>query len=416
MRRLPFLPLGLALVLALAPACGDGGGADDPGTGDPGSGDPGSGDPGGPPPPSGEVTGRWAPIATGLDEPVHAAAPPGEARLFVVERGGRVRLVKDGAVLEAPFLDITGLVRSTGTEEGLLSIAFHPAFPATGRFFVYYTDLLGDLAIAEYAVATGTPDRADPSSGRVILSIPHPGQSNHNGGQLAFGPDGLLYVGVGDGGGAGDPSGHGQDTGVLLGKLLRLDVDGDGAAPYAIPPGNPGLPAPEIWAYGLRNPWRFSFDRATGDLYVGDVGQSGWEEVNFQPAGAAGGLNYGWSLMEGDGHCFDGADCTAAGLEIVRPVAEYPTADGCAVTGGFVYRGAAVPALTGTYLYADFCTGEVLSLRMSGREATAEAQLTAALGGALPLLASFGEDGSGELLAIQMDSAAGGRVLRLAPR
>jgi len=361
-----------------------------------------------------QVPGRWAPVATGLVQPVHASAPAGDPRLFVVERGGRVRIVRDGAVLAQPFLDISGLVRALGPEEGLLSIAFHPGFTATGRFFVYYTDLAGDLVIAEYAVAAGDPDVADPTSGRVVLPIAHPGNANHNGGQLAFGPDGFLYAGTGDGGGGGDPDGNAQDTGVLLGKLLRLDLDG--AQPYAIPAGNPGFAAPEIWSYGLRNPWRFSFDRATGDLYVGDVGQSAWEEVDFQAASSAGGENYGWSLMEGDGHCFGGADCGAPGLGIVRPVAEYPTDAGCAVTGGSVYRGEAVPALVGTYVYGDFCSGEVLSLRMSGGVATAQADLTATLGGALPQLSSFGEDGAGELLAVQLDSAWGGRVLRLVAR
>lgn len=386
--------IGVALALAAALACGD--------------------DPAGTRLPPAELAARWEPLATGLAEPVHAAAPPGDARLFVVERRGRVRVVKAGALLPQPFLDLGAEVGSAGQEEGLLSIAFHPQFTSNGRCFVYYTDVAGDLVLAEFVVPGATPDVADPASRRVLLAIPHPGQSNHNGGQLAFGLDGFLYVGVGDGGGRGDPDGSAQDTSVLLGKLLRLDVDG--APPYAIPPGNPGFAAPEVWAFGLRNPWRFSFDRATGDLYVGDVGQSDWEEIDFQPAGAAGGRNYGWNLMEGDGHCFGGADCSAPGLGLVRPIAEYPTADGCAVTGGFVYRGAAVPALAGTYLYADYCTGEVLSLRMSGGRATGQADLSAALGGALPLLSSFGEDGAGELLAVQLDSPSGGRVLKLVAR
>jgi glucose/arabinose dehydrogenase len=364
--------------------------------------------------PPAEIAARWMPLATGLDQPVHAAAPPGDARVLVVERPGRVRIVKDGALLAAPFLDLAERVGSAGQEQGLLSIAFHPAFATNGRFFVAYTDLAGALVIAELVVGAATPDRAEPSTARVLLTIPHPGATNHNGGQLAFGKDGFLYAGTGDGGGAGDRPGNAQDTGVLLGKLLRLDVDG--ARPYAIPPGNPGFAAPEVWSYGLRNPWRFSFDRTTGDLYMGDVGQSSWEEVNFQPVGATGGQNYGWNLVEGDGHCFGAADCAAPGLTLVRPVAEYPTANGCAVTGGFVYRGAALPSLTGTYLYGDFCTGEVLAFRMSGGRATGQGDVTAALGGALPLLSSFGEDGAGELLAVQLDSAAGGRVLRLVAR
>jgi glucose/arabinose dehydrogenase len=362
------------------------------------------------------VGARWAPVVGGLAEPVHVAAPPGDARLFVVERAGRVRLVKDGALEAEPFLDLVDRVRSGGLEQGLLSIAFHPRHAEDGRLFVAYTGEGGDLTIAEYRVAAGSPDRADPASARVLLVVPHRGATNHNGGQLAFGPDGFLYAGTGDGGGAGDPEGDAQSTSSLLGKLLRLDVDrADEGLPYGIPPTNPaGLARREIWAYGLRNPWRFSFDRATGDLYVGDVGQNAWEEVNVQPASSAGGENYGWNLMEGDGHCYGGADCLAPGLELVRPVVEHPNpAEGCSVTGGFVYRGAALPALTGTYLYGDFCSGAVRSFRLAGGVATARAELTGALGGALPGLASFGEDGAGELLAVQLGE---GRVLRLEPR
>jgi glucose/arabinose dehydrogenase len=349
---------------------------------------------------------------TGLAEPTHVAAPPGDPRLFVVEREGRVRLVRAGALLAEPFLDVTALVRADGGEQGLLSVAFHPRFAENGRFFVFYTGSGGDLLLAEYAASGTNPDRADSAGGRVLLTIPHRGAENHNGGQLAFGPDGHLYAGTGDGGGAGDPEGDAQDTSSLLGKLLRLDVDG--APPYAIPPTNPGFAAGEVWAYGLRNPWRFSFDRETGDLYVGDVGQNAWEEVDFQPASSAGGENYGWNLMEGDGHCHGGADCLAPGLELVRPVVEYPNPEeGCAVTGGFVYRGSSIPELRGTYLYGDFCTGEVRSFRIAGGVATAGSDLTAALGGPLPGLSSFGEDGAGELLAVQLGA---GRVLRLAPR
>jgi hypothetical protein len=382
-------PRAIALAAAIALACGSSGG------------DPA--DPAGP--------AVWEPVAEGLAEPVHAAAPPGDPRLFVVERGGRVRIVKDGAVLAEPFLELGDLVVATGGEQGLLSIAFHPRFAENGRCFVYYTGSAGDLFVAEYTVPPPTPDRADPGSGRVLLTIPHRSAANHNGGQLAFGPDGYLYAGIGDGGGAGDPEGDAQDAASLLGKLLRLDVDG--AHPYAIPPTNPGLAAAEVWAYGLRNPWRFSFDRETGDLYVGDVGQNAWEEIDFQPAASTGGENYGWNLMEGDGHCYADPSCLAPGLGLVRPVAEYPTPEGCAVTGGFVYRGEAIPELRGVYLYGDFCTGAVRSLRMAGGVATEQATWTDALGGALPNLSSFGEDGAGELLAVQLGA---GRVLRLVPR
>jgi len=362
--------------------------------------------------PAGELRALWEPVVTGLAQPTHAAAPPGDARLFVVEKAGRVRLWAGGALAAEPFLDIAALVRSDGAEQGLLSIAFHPGFAGNGRFFVYYTGSAGDLFIAEYAVSAATPDRAEAGSGRVLLTLPHRSAQNHNGGQLAFGPDGYLYAGIGDGGGAGDPAGHAQDTSSLLGKLLRLDVDAP--PPYGIPPTNPGFTAREVWAYGLRNPWRFSFDRATGDLYLGDVGQNAWEEIDYQPASSAGGENYGWNLMEGDGHCYGGADCLAPGLGLVRPVIDYPNpAEGCSVTGGFVYRGQSIPGLQGTYLYGDFCSGAVLSFRIALGVAASRADLTAALGGPLEGLSSFGEDGAGELLAVQLGA---GRVLRLVPR
>jgi glucose/arabinose dehydrogenase len=394
MRRAPLRAparrvLAAAVIAALGLGCEDGGGG----------------------PPAADVPARWEPVAIGLAAPTHAASPAGDPRIFVVEREGRVRIVKDGALLPEPFLDVVPLVVSGG-EQGLLSVAFHPGFATNGRFFVYYTGSGGDLVIAEYAVPPATPDRADASSGRVLLSVPHRAATNHNGGQLAFGPDGYLYAGTGDGGGGGDPEGNAQDTSSLLGKLLRLDVDA--GSPYAVPATNPGFAAPEIWAYGLRNPWRFSFDRATGDLYVGDVGQNAWEEIDFQPAASAGGENYGWNLMEGDGHCYGGADCLAPGLDLVRPVVEYPNpAQGCSVTGGFVYRGAAIPALQGAYLYGDFCSGGIRSFRIAGGVATERADLTASLGGPLEGLASFGEDGAGELLAVQLGA---GRVLRLVPR
>jgi glucose/arabinose dehydrogenase len=295
------------------------------------------------------------PFVSGLDRPVAIAnAGDGSNRLFVAEQAGRVRLIKGGVLQATPFLDISTKVSSDG-ERGLLGLAFPPGYAAKGHFYVYYTDLSGTLTVARYRVGAN-PDVADANSEQVILSVAH-ARTNHNGGQLAFGPgDGYLYVALGDGGGGGDPDGNGQNTNTLLGKILRLDVE-SGATPYAIPAGNPfasGGGRPEIWAYGLRNPWRFSFDRQTHDLFIADVGQALWEEVDYQPGGAAGGANYGWKIMEGM-HCYNAATCDQAGLTL--PVAEYDHSLGCAVIGGYVYRGSAQPSLAGLYFYADECGG-----------------------------------------------------------
>jgi glucose/arabinose dehydrogenase len=292
-------------------------------------------------------------VAMGLSSPVHLTAPPDDVeRVFIVERPGRIRVVRNGTLLGAPFLDLTGVVLSGG-EQGLLSLAFHPDYATNGHFFVNYTDLDGHTRVERYTV-TAAPDVADPASDLTILSVEQP-FSNHNGGQVAFGPDGMLYIGMGDGGGeGGDPLRHGQNRATLLGSLLRIDVDA--ASPYAIPPDNPFVAdpsaAPETWAYGLRNPWRFSFDRHTGDLYIGDVGQDSREEISFQPAASPGGENYGWKVMEGTA-CFSPRNgCSQAGL--VPPVLDYTHADGCSVTGGFVYRGVE-PTLAGRYFFADVC-------------------------------------------------------------
>ncbi|MGH7563550.1 MAG: PQQ-dependent sugar dehydrogenase, partial [Gemmatimonadota bacterium] len=252
-------------------------------------------------------------IADGLDFPVHLASPPGDERLFVVEKVGTIRVIREGQVLDAPFLDIRDLV-SGGSEQGLLSVAFHPAYASNGRFFVDYTNQGGDTQVVEYRVSAD-PDRADPVPVQTILSVDQP-FANHNGGLIAFGPDGMLYVGLGDGGSAGDPQENGQNTGTLLGSILRIDVDG--GTPYAIPSDNPFTGQPgargEIWAYGLRNPWRFSFNRGTGDLFIADVGQNDLEEVNAEP-GDEGGINYGWNLMEGT-DCFRNDDCDQTGLTL----------------------------------------------------------------------------------------------------
>src|SRR5581483_5024664 len=296
-------------------------------------------------------------VAEGVGEPVDLTAPAGDPRLFVADKGGRILIIKDRAVLPQPFLDIGKLV-SGGSEQGLLGLVFHPDYARNGRFFVDYTNVDGDTRVVEYRVSRNA-DVADPGSAKVILAIDQP-YANHNGGWLAFGPDGFLYVGMGDGGSGGDPHGNGQNTGVLLGKILRIDVDR--GEPYAIPPGNPfagGGGAPEVFLYGLRNPWRAAFDG--NRLYIADVGQNMYEEVDVLDLASAAGANLGWNRMEGL-HCFrPRSGCDRSGL--VLPVFEYDHGRGCSITGGFVYRGKAMPALAGRYFFADYCTGEVASFR-----------------------------------------------------
>jgi glucose/arabinose dehydrogenase len=352
---------------------------------------------GGPPAPAGGYGLQT--VATGLAFPLYLTAPPGDgARLFVVEKGGKIRAIKNGALLAAPFLDLTGQV-STGGEQGLLGLAFDPQYAANGRFYVNYTDSAGDTVVARYRVSSD-PDRADPSVDRVLLTVDQP-YANHNGGHLAFGPDGMLYIGLGDGGSGGDPHGHGQSRADLLGSLLRIDVRPAGA--YAIPPDNPfvGQPGarPELWDYGLRNPWRFSHDRANGDLYIADVGQNRREEVNVAPAASGGGkgLNYGWNVMEGT-QCFSPASgCHSAGL--TPPALDYGHGGGaCSVTGGYVYRGAALPALQGVYFYADYCAGWVKSFRYAAGQATELADWPQLAPGGN--ITSFGEDAAGELYVL----------------
>jgi glucose/arabinose dehydrogenase len=331
-------------------------------------------------------------IASGLKHPVYLTnAGDGSGRLFIVEKPGTIRIVKGGALLPDPFLDLTSLVTSGGSEQGLLGVAFDPEYRTNGRFFVDYIDRNGNTAVARYRVSAGDPDKADPASGAVILGIDQP-YPNHNGGDLAFGPDGYLYIGLGDGGSEGDPLGTGQRLDTLLGKILRIDVRG---AAYAVPADNPFVgkagARPEIWAYGLRNPWRFSFDRQTGDLYIGDVGQDAYEEIDFQPAGSQGGQNYGWSIMEGF-HPYHGSE--TAGLTL--PVAEYPhTRGNCSVTGGYVYRGKAIPAMQGIYLFGDYCTGNTWVMRR-----TADGWQTADWFGMAVSISSFGEDEAGELYVL----------------
>lgn len=347
-------------------------------------------------------------LAEGLDSPVYVTGPDDRTdRLFVVEQEGRVRIFRDGIVEDEPFLDITALVQSDGSEQGLLSIAFPPDFSDSGVFYVYYTSRggegVGDNTIARYRVSASDPDRADEASGEVLLAVPD-SRRNHNGGLLAFGPDGFLYAGLGDGGGGGDPENNAQNAATLLGSLLRIDPSSE-VTPYAIPEDNPfvdGGGAPEVWAIGLRNPWRFSFDRVTGDLYIGDVGQGDIEEVNWLPANSPGGANFGWNIMEGT-RCFLEEPCDVAGLTL--PVAEYPHEFGCSVVGGYVYRGELEPALEGVYLFAVFCSGLVWGM---GRDASDNWAVSDPVETGLRI-SSFGEDAEGEVLLV----AISGEIFRI---
>ncbi|KPK05677.1 MAG: hypothetical protein AMJ56_15545 [Anaerolineae bacterium SG8_19] len=344
-------------------------------------------------PPLESLALNLTPIATGLDRLTYLThAGDGSGRLFVVEQRGRIRIIQNGAVNPTPFLDIAGLIEINGLEQGLLGLAFHPDYANNGFFFVDYTNDQGHTVIARYQVSDN-PDVADPNRGKILLTIEQP-YPNHNGGQLVFGPDGYLYVGMGDGGSANDPHNNGQNLGTLLGKILRLEVDqGD---PYGVPENNPFVnradARPEIWSYGWRNPWRFSFDAATGDMYIADVGQNQYEEVSVELAGAPGGQNYGWRLLEGF-HCFDPPNCEPDSLGTVLPVTEYDHNQGCSVTGGYVYRGTRFPALTGLYLYSDYCSGKIWGLRRENDGSWSQAEL---LQSGMPV-SSFGQDEAGEL-------------------
>ena len=291
-------------------------------------------DPPPPPPPPPPGSPRLHLVTAALSSPVYATTPPGDTlRLFVVQQGGLIRILRRDTLLATPFIDLSGHI-DAGGERGLFSMAFHPQYATNGRFYVYYTNPNGDIRIVRFVVSADS-NVADSLSGDTVLAVPHPGQANHNGGQLQFGPDEMLYAGLGDGGGNGDPDGNAQDPHALLGKLLRLNVDG--ASGYTIPANNPFATdtsaAPEIWAGGLRNPWRFSFDRTNGNLYIADVGQGVWEEVNVEQAGGAGGVNYGWNVMEGM-HCYNGGACDET--PYVKPVIEYDHNFGCSITGGYV--------------------------------------------------------------------------------
>ena len=328
-------------------------------------------------------------VANGLPNLV-SITHAGDSRLFITLQRGQIMIHDGTRVLPEPFLDIRGLVTSND-ERGLLSVAFHPFYAQNGLFYVNYTNLSGNTVVARYSVSPLDPNRANPSSAVPILTIAQP-FANHNGGQLQFGPDGYLYIGMGDGGSGGDPGNRAQNLGDLLGKMLRIDVDS--ASPYAIPPSNPfvgqGMRR-EIWSYGLRNPWRFSFDRATGDLWIADVGQGTWEEIDFQPATSIGGENYGWRRMEGT-HCFNpSTNCNPGNL--VLPVIEYDHGVGCSVTGGYVYRGTRSPRLIGRYIYGDFCSGRIFGATRSATGTVTTAQLID-----VPFnISTFGEDVTGEI-------------------
>jgi glucose/arabinose dehydrogenase len=332
-------------------------------------------------------------LADGFAQPLGVVdAGDGSGRLFVVEKGGLIKIWDGDSVLPAPFLDVSSLVTNpAASEQGLLGLVFHPDYESNGYFYINYTDVNGDTRIARYHVS-GNPNIADAGSASPVLFVDQP-NANHNGGQMQFGPDGYLYIGLGDGGGIGDPDANGQDIETLLGKILRIDVDG--ATPYAIPGDNPfvgtaGLD--EIWAYGLRNPWRFSFDRLTGDLFIADVGQSNYEEVNVQPAGSTAAINYGWRVMEGT-HCYDPATgCDTTGK--TPPVIEYDHGLGCSVTGGYRYSGGDA-TLYGKYVYGDFCSGRIWTATESGGVWTPTLALDTTL-----LISSFGEDAAGELYVL----------------
>ena len=349
-------------------------------------------------------------ITAGLSDPTGVTnARDGSDRLFVTQRGGKVRVIAANGTLSATsFVDLSDRVLSGG-EQGLLGLAFHPSFAADGRLFVDYTRTPDGATVISELTASAGHASASPASEKILLVISQP-FSNHNGGQLAFGPDGYLYIGMGDGGSGGDPQGNGQNKGVLLGKILRIDVNGTPASgkAYGIPTSNPyaaggvspGAGLPEIWAYGLRNPWRFSFDRGTGDLYIGDVGQNAWEEVDRQPAGSQGGQNYGWNAFEGT-HCYS----ACSGVSYTPPITEYSHAIGCSVSGGFVYRGSGQPSLKGFYVFADYCAGTLFTVPAGAGSKTPKPVADTGLS-----ISSFGESESGELYLVDI---GGGGLYRV---
>jgi glucose/arabinose dehydrogenase len=407
---------GTLVVLALVVgACGSATVSRPPGSASP-SEAPASSSTGPTPSPSGAATApgiKLVPVVDGLDSPVDVASRPNDAgSLFVVEQTGRIRIVRDGKLLERPFLDISDLV-TAGGEQGLLGLAFLPT-AAAGRFFVYYTALDGQQTVASYDTPGDDADRADPATARIWLTMPDQ-FANHNGGSLVFGPDGFLYIGTGDGGGGGDPLDSGRHLDTLLAKVLRIDVSGEPAgsrAAYRIPPDNPFIDdsgaRPEIWLTGLRNPWRIHFDRANGDLWIADVGQGSWEEIDVVRAGQKG-LDFGWNTMEG-AHCFrDATQCDRTGLTM--PVAEYDHDVGCSVSGGAVYRGNAFPGLAGWYFLSDYCSGTFWAVNAA--TASSDDTITPAeVATSDYSISAIADDASGELFATDL---AKGTLLRIEP-
>jgi glucose/arabinose dehydrogenase len=369
-----------------------------------------------PTPPDGDLGSQRLPTGDGrggvrlqkigdFDQPLFVTQPRGDDRdLYVVEKTGRVQVVRDGELLDEPFLDLSGQV-STGGEQGLLSLAFAPDYRTSGLVYVDYTDTAGDTRIVEYRRSAEDPLVADPRSAREVLAVDQP-YANHNGGLVMFGAGNLLYVGLGDGGSADDPDRNGQDLSTLLGKILRIDPRASGDRPYSVPKSNPFVgrsgARPEIYSYGLRNPWRFSFDRRTGGLWIGDVGQSSFEEINGVGRGEGSGANFGWSAFEG----YEPFNQDQDAPDHLPPLLTYPLGGNCAVTGGYVARDRGLPSLYGRYLYGDFCAGQLRSFTAApGRRATDDR----ALGVQVPSLSSFGQDNAGRLYATSLE----GPVYRL---
>jgi len=352
-------------------------------------------------------------VAFGLDRPLYLTTAPGQpGRLYIVQQGGQIRIQENGTVVETPFLDLSTQIGNNRGERGLLGLAFHPEYESNGRFYVNYTDSTGATTVALYCRYADDEYRADPATAEILLTIPQP-FSNHNGGMLAFGPDGYLYIASGDGGSGNDPENNGQALDTLLGKILRIDVDGE--SPYAIPADNPliaiGGARAEIWAYGLRNPWRMSFDRATGDLWIGDVGQNALEEIDFQSASSTGGENYGWRNREGT-MCRPGeTNCNLPGA--VDPIYEYSQEGNQSVTGGYVYRGNAIPDLVGTYFFADYIAATVYTIARDGETVTVVNETENLNDGLFTLsnIASFGEDENGELYIVDYGAGAIYRIV-----
>jgi len=341
-------------------------------------------------------------ISSGLSAPVFLTQPLNDGRIFVVEQAGRIRVIRNGVLQATPFLDISSRVLSGG-ERGLLSVAFHPQYATNHYFYVYFTTQTnGDIRIERFTSTSA--EVADPTSSKLIITAPHSTYDNHNGGLVSFGPDGMLYAGLGDGGNGGDPLGNGQNFNSLLGSLLRLDVDhGD---PYAIPADNPFVGQAnhrgEVWAKGLRNPWRYAFDATTSLLYIADVGQGLHEEVDVEPANS-GGLNYGWNIMEG-ASCYNASSCSQTGLTL--PVIDYGHNGPCSITGGYVYRGSAIPGIRGHYFYSDYCAGFLKSFRYENGAAVDQKDW----GLTNDFVTSFGLDFAGEMYMM-----SGNSILKLNP-